>query len=477
MNIVNPTSIPPMPMTRSVHAIGQLAAGFRDAEVSLVTNHPGFRSNELAREFHGTRCITSASERNAFAVAWGHAAAGRRAAVALKNVGLNDAADAFLNSLALDLNAGLVVVVFDDTDVEHSQGRLDSRHYQAFLGGAWLEPANLREARTFAREAFELSEKISMPVVLRITNALLAKAGTVASERETPPTPAYSACFVRKPCEQVVHPSNHQRHQQSLRHKRQIIAEWAAACCHQVNPSPRTEAEEVHIIAGAARKPLVSKDASILYIPCLPLPEAWLRHVVGNAHDIHVHEHGDPVVAGILRSILCSQHVRFHETGSLTPNRSYHCRDEMMPLYRFLRSLPSMILVGDLGGFTMDADRSIDMCLCYGASVGVATGAALAGTEAEVFCICGDGAFLHSAKHALDEAVARSCDLLVLVIDNGGCRGTGGQLPPGDTTVGHPAIREEAVRYSPSSPTECLQSINRLRGTPGVKVLHLHTTF
>lgn len=458
------------------HATSYLIAGFHDAGVSLVTNHPGFRSNELMEGFHGSNAITSVNERTAFAVAWGHALGGRRAAVAMKNVGLNDASDAFLNSLALDLNAGFVVVVFDDTDVEHSQMRMDSRHYQSFAGGAWLEPGSMAEARRFARDAFELSERLSMPVVLRITNALLGRGSTVVPKatttKEVPLRP-----FLRQPANHVIHPANHPRHHENLLRKHGLIGEWASNICRTMNPSSSARPGEVHLVVGAARQPREVPAEWIFRLPCLPIPESMIQELARTGVGIHVHEHGDPIVAKEVRSVLCHHKVTERPSGSIHPNRSYHCRSDLAPVFSLLRSFPSPVVIGDLGGYTMDPDQSIDACLCYGASVAVALGFSLASPDSSVACVCGDGAFLHSAKSAVAEAVARDCRLLIIVLENGGCRGTGGQALPGITFYDHSGVQEEESSFVPSDPADCLSAIRRLAGLPGVKILHLHTPF
>ena len=426
--------------------------------------------------FHGDGGVTSVNERTAFGVAWGHSLGGRRAAVAIKNVGLNDASDAFLNSLALDLNAGFVLVVFDDTDVEHSQMHMDSRHYQSFSGGAWLEPSSMAEARRFACDAFGLSERLSMPVVLRITNALLARGSTVAPKPSPPRGPVLRP-FCRNPSNFVVHPANHLRQQDNLSHKLERVGQWAFDVCCSMNPSPPVTASEVHLVAGSARPPEGIPIGWIFRLPCLPIPESLVRDLARGGAEIQVHEHGDPIVAREVRALLCRHLVTAKQSGSSHPNRSYHCGSNLAPVFSLLRSCPSPVVIGDLGGYTMDPERSIDACLCYGASVAVAIGFALASPESSVACVCGDGAYLHSAKSAVAEAVTRGCRLLIIVLENGGCRGTGGQVLPGTTFCACSGVLEEEAIFVPSDPADCLSALRRLADLPGVKILHLQTPF
>ena len=104
-----------------------LAEAIQDADCQHYSNYPGFHSNELHSALGAT--VTSTDEKNAFAYAWGCSMMGKRAVVSFKNVGLNDAADAFLGAHFIGCRAGLVLVLFDDCDIQHSQNRIDVRHY------------------------------------------------------------------------------------------------------------------------------------------------------------------------------------------------------------------------------------------------------------------------------------------------------------------------------------------------------------
>ena len=98
--------------------------------------------------------------------------AGKRAMVCMKHVGLNVAADAFVNAGMTGVNGGLVVVVADDPSMHSSQNEQDSRFYGKFAMIPVLEPSTQQEAYDLTRYGFELSEKFGLPVMLRITTRL-----------------------------------------------------------------------------------------------------------------------------------------------------------------------------------------------------------------------------------------------------------------------------------------------------------------
>src|SRR5665647_604822 len=98
--------------------------------------------------------------------------AGKRAMVAMKQAGLNVAADAFINSAVTGVNAELIVVAADDPSMHSSQNVQDSRFYGKFAMVPVFEPRNQQEAYAMVFDAFDLSEKYRLPVLFRITTRL-----------------------------------------------------------------------------------------------------------------------------------------------------------------------------------------------------------------------------------------------------------------------------------------------------------------
>ena len=115
--------------------------------------------------------------------------AGRRALVCMKQVGLNVAADAFINSAITGVNGGLVLAVADDPGMHSSQNEQDSRYYGRFAMIPVLEPSNQQEAYDMCYEAFKLSEQLQLPVMLRLTTRLSLKVRRKATSfRRSPST-------------------------------------------------------------------------------------------------------------------------------------------------------------------------------------------------------------------------------------------------------------------------------------------------
>ena len=405
-------------MTPPPPVIAALAAGFRAGGVAVCANHPGFHSHELAAALDCP--VTSRSERAALAFGWGASLAGRRTVVTMKNVGLNDAADPFVNALFVGCHGGLVVVVFDDIEIEQSQLPLDSRHFATLQGAIWIEPRSVADAASWATRSFELSERFGAPVVVRITNAL-------CHAHAAEPLSASSAVgnleFSRDPARWVVHPANVARLRALQEERCARIQAWSDA--EPIAGRAVRAGEPLTLAVGAV--PVAASDASNwLAIDKLPLPAAAVA-AARAASRIVVAEHGRGHVAAMLAAELAGGRIESSAFGMPELPRSYNDRDWYEPLFGPLRSLPHRIVIGDLGSHTMDPHRTIDACLCYGASVAVAAGVAAAAPGRRVICVTGDGAFAHSGAAGLAEAVDRGVPLVVFVIDNGGCRDTGGQ--------------------------------------------------
>ena len=118
--------------------------------------------------------------------ALGMSYAGKRAMVAMKHVGLNVAADGFINSAITGVNGGLIVVSADDPSMHSSQNEQDSRFYGKFALVPCFEPSNQQEAYDMVFDAFEVSEKYKIPVLLRITTRLAHSRASISLRTAIP---------------------------------------------------------------------------------------------------------------------------------------------------------------------------------------------------------------------------------------------------------------------------------------------------
>ena len=154
-----------------------IARGIVEAGCHVVTSYPGTPSSEIVPavvEFKkelglNTYVEWSANEKVAFDNALAASIAGKRAAVAMKQVGLNVASDSLMSSAYTGVIGGFVIISCDDPGPHSSQTEQDSRFFAMFAKVPAYDPSTPQEAKEMVKEAFELSEAFGIPVLLRPT--------------------------------------------------------------------------------------------------------------------------------------------------------------------------------------------------------------------------------------------------------------------------------------------------------------------
>lgn len=451
--------------THAATALDALAWGLLDGGVQLVTGYPGFHAHDLVDRCHGSYSINEAT---AFGIAWGASLAGVRAAVAVKNVGLSAAADPFLNSMRLRTEAGLVVVIFDDVEVASSQIRQDSRHYFDLCPGQlWLEPVSPRHAYWCASEAAGLAERFGLPVVLRVTNALLRSRGHVMRKSKTAPRRS----FQRNPALAVAHPVNARTQAEAAAKRLLEIAEYVDRFLY---PFPISSSFLEVRVGACGPTALSDQQASHCTVWTYPLPEDALRQRLRHASSVEVLEMGSPFVCEKVQALASGLKVRGRDLAADIDNSmQYRISTEFDTLFAALRSFPNRLLIGDLGSYSMDPRHSIDACLAYGSSVAVAIGCTLARYPGPVFSITGDAAAIHSGQACLEEGQRRGAQMVVIVLENGRAGSTGGQVIPGSIRL-PPDLPTIAIDHATATTDTYRVALARLSRMPGTTVLRVN---
>ena len=143
-----------------------------DAGISGVYAYPGTPSTEITEYIQNIKRTEkkeiadrwASNEKTAMEEALGMSYIGKRALCCMKHVGMNVAADAFINSSMTGVRGGLVVLAADDPSMHSSQNEQDSRSYGDFSFVPMLEPSNQQEAYDMTQYGFELSEKFGTVV-------------------------------------------------------------------------------------------------------------------------------------------------------------------------------------------------------------------------------------------------------------------------------------------------------------------------
>ena len=201
-----------------------VALGAIHAGISGVYAYPGTPSTEIteyiqthAPEIRSRWCT---NEKTALEAALGMSYAGKRALVCMKHVGMNVAADAFINSAITGVNGGIVVLAADDPSMHSSQNEQDSRFYGKFAMIPILEPSTQQEAYDIMPYAFCLSEELKLPVLLRVVTRLAHSRAGVAVGRIQPQNPLH---LDNERTHWVLLPGNARRQYASLIEKQPLL--------------------------------------------------------------------------------------------------------------------------------------------------------------------------------------------------------------------------------------------------------------
>lgn len=378
-----------------------VAAGLSDAGVCVVTALPGVHARPIA-EGAGLRHYSN-SGRNALAVAWGAAVCGARAAAVLDHSGLCDAANPFLGACALGTAAGLVVVVIDDADAAWQ----DSRPFSDFFPTPWLEPADPTHAYALARRAFALSERRGCLTVIRLTHSLCRARSEVG---RAPPVPAFPFGFTRDPARWVGHPAEGADLANRLARRAALVDAWADG----EYPVPTLTAGRPFRLAGAAAAGTGGPFDLVAHT--LPLPPKWLRALREAGSTVEVSEHGRGHLAAGVAAALAEDRVLLRPAPRPASVMAYRETERFEPLFTLVRALPIRTVVADLGEYTLDQWRTVDLCLNRGDALAVATGAKLATPGRHVIAVTDAETFHLGGRLGLAEAGEHGAALGVVVL-------------------------------------------------------------
>ncbi len=452
-----------------------IAQGALDAGLSGAYAYPGTPSTEILEYVQrqapaGVHCEWSANEKTAYEEALGMAYAGKRALVAMKHVGLNVAADPFVNSAVTGVNGGLVVVAADDPSMHSSQNEQDSRFYADFALLPAVEPSSQQEAYAMTRHAFDLSEKMRVPVLLRLTTRL---AHSRADVTPAAPRAQNALALPDDPRQFVLLPANARRNYAALLAKQPALRQ--AAENSDFNALTEGPDQSVGIVACGLAINYVREACDgapcphpILKIGQYPLPEELLRRLAEKCRTLLVIEDGMPFVEARLRGVLphgWTIRGRLDGTlpyaGELTPENVARALGKPAAVVRAASALvvprppglcaacphtdsflfvkeamaehPGGRVFSDIGCYALGALpplEAIASCVDMGASITMAKGAADAGLRPAV-AVIGDSTFTHSGMTGLLDAVYEKSPITLLILDNGTTGMTGGQISLG----------------------------------------------
>jgi indolepyruvate ferredoxin oxidoreductase alpha subunit len=451
-----------------------IAQGAIDAGLSGIYAYPGTPSTEIteyvqrskqARE-KNIKSSWSANEKTAMEGALGMSYAGKRAMVCMKHVGLNVAADPFLNSAITGANGGLIVVSADDPSMHSSQNEQDSRYFGKFAMIPILEPTNQQEAYDMVHYGFDISEKYGTPVLLRITTRLAhSRAGVVRKEvREQNPVrlPKNLRQYVLLPAlarkqykillqnqsnfENESETSGYNKYTEGRDNSLGIITSGIAYNYLLENfPDHKSPYPILKISQYPLPKPLfekIGKECKRLLIleEGYPLIEELLNGVIKNGLKVNGRLDGTVPRDGELNPNIVARALGVEDTkgkeipsvvAARPPSLCAGCPhiDTVLDLNEVMKDYSKGRVFSDIGCYTLSAlppYEAINSCVDMGASITMAKGAADAGIVPAIAFI-GDSTFTHSGITGLLDAVNDESPITVFVLDNSTVAMTGGQ--------------------------------------------------
>ena len=448
------------------------------AGVARGTGYPGTPSTEILESFAeiGGNAAWAPNEKVALEVALGLSFGGVRTICTMKHVGVNVAADVLFTMALTGVKGGLVLVSADDPGMHSSQNEQDNRRYAVAAAVPMVEPADSQEAYDLTREAFEISERWQLPVILRMTTRVCHSKSIVRPR--APRAISTSKGFERDIKGHVMIPAYARAAHRKLRGKLAEIAAWNESS--PLNITHDSGQRELGIITSGicyvhARE--AAPDARVLKIGLTyPLPIEKIRAFAASVERCVVIEEGDPILADALRAAGIAveskaEMYRFNEldVGRVRRILAKDVSPEPAPargkppqlcqgcpyhtIYGALKKL-DCIVAGDIGCYTLGVlppYEAMDTCVCMGASITVGLGLRHALPEKDarrVVSVIGDSTFMHSGLVGLAEMVYNPPPTghVVIILDNGTTAMTGQQEHPG---TGRTLSHEPTNRIAP----------------------------
>lgn len=444
---------------------------------TMATSYPGTPASEILSSIAQYRqeenlkihVEWSVNEKAAFEVALSHSYMGGRAAVSMKQAGLNVASDPMLSAAYTGTIGGFLIVSADDPGPHSSQTEQDSRMLAMLAKVPVLDPVSPRNAMTLVGFGYQLSEKYNLPVMLRPTTRICHARQKVTIGPIV--TLKRKAKFSRDPNRWAATPRFRLKLHQELNDKLRAISLEKSLLPRMAvkNPSSFRHCIISSGVTYAYIYDLLSDfnllhEVSLVQIPMpYPLPLKQVQHVVDTFEHILVVEESSPVIElqiGNRKKIQGRLDETIPPQGEITPDVLFPIINQFLKrphkqgriskeagqrptlcagcahraaFYAIKKALPKALYPSDIGCYTLGINLdAVDTCLCMGASINQAAGFfhsfQITGSESRsIVATIGDSTFIHSGITALVNSVYNKARFILIILDNGTTAMTGNQ--------------------------------------------------
>jgi indolepyruvate ferredoxin oxidoreductase alpha subunit len=465
-----------------------IARGAIEAGVAFASTYPGTPSSELSLNFFQMSRESdlyfeySTNEKVAMEVSAAAANAGVRSMCVMKHVGLNVAADALMTLAYVGVKGGMVVLTADDPFMFSSQNEQDNRYYAKLSGLPMLEPSSVQEAKEMVAYAFDLSEKLKEPVLLRTTTRINHSSGIVKlgkiRERIT------KGDFIKDPLNLVTVPAvSRKLHVKLLKNYDSAVQLAESSNANFVEGDGKwgivCSGVSYNYVSDAVEELRIEDRVRVLRIGFShPLPPKLIKDFLGRCEKVLVVEEGEPYLEEAVKALaqeagltlpiagkapeLFSRLYEYNPAQVRTKIAAYFGVRHESPAVSDLSDVPEIpqrpptlcagcshratfyevrkaaegletIYPTDIGCYTLGLLpplSSADFLICMGSSVGTSGGFSKV-TDKKVIAFIGDSTFFHSGIPGLINAVFNNHNFTLVILDNGTTAMTGHQPHPG----------------------------------------------
>jgi indolepyruvate ferredoxin oxidoreductase alpha subunit len=454
----------------------------------VVTSYPGSPTPEIAeaiksipedkRPFYFE---FSTNEKVATEVAYGAALNGHLSTVFFKSVGLNVAADTFVQLSLMNIVGGMVVVLGDDPGANSSQNEQDNRHYAYLSYTPMLEPANPTEVYAYYKKAAILSKAKQMPVILRLTTHVCHAKEKVTFASWQPQDPDHTPRFDVAngpyiPIAAEVLPMK----QRALLRLAESEAYAEASNLNQVTDFGNKKRGIIcsgfpylsllDVLEKARDKPDILKLGMVY-----PIPRTTIHDFLVNHEAVKILEELDNEMEKEIKSLAYDRNLSTRIIGKMdiedwigeyTPDKVYTVLKKTWPdllpdriqpqseaspvpkrpaqlcpgcghrsAFHAIKSAlaETDITVADIGCHTLGFQppyRLGQLLMCMGASTGIGSGLSLFNESRKVVAFLGDSTFFHAGLPGILNALFNAHRLVLIIMENGTTAMTGHQDNP-----------------------------------------------
>lgn len=455
-----------------------------EAGTRVVSSYPGSPTPEIAAAIGSIPKARrpfyfefSTNEKVATELAYGAAVNGHLSTVFFKSVGLNVAADTFVQLNLMNIIGGMVVVLGDDPGANSSQNEQDNRHYALLSYTPILEPADPAEVYRFYLEAARIARREHMPVILRLTTHVCHAKQKVAFGSWNPAPPDDTPRFdpANGPYIPLTTMALDQKRASLARLERvrrqaeetplnRIVDNGNAQRGVITTGLPFLSLEET--LSEAAARPDILKLAFVH-----PLPRDTILRFLAGHRTVKVLEELDDIMENQIKAIAFDAKIPVtiigktgpeDWIGEYTPDKvrqvlSASWPDMIPPLpvvpaedpapprpaqlcpgcghrsaFHAIRQALAKtdITVADIGCHTLGYQPPYEMgqlLMCMGASTAMGSGLRLFNTSRRVVAFMGDSTFFHAALPGIINAVFNRHPITLILMENGTTAMTGHQ--------------------------------------------------